>query len=596
MEKLLYRQTEQKQMLAKLKIQIAKEIDLWQIIQTAIEDGRKLLQLDRLLIYQLDVSFDSYYSNLQPDRLLDVVTYEAKSRQDIASVLYFQEESCFRNFDACRHKYQQGFGLVIDDMDKSNLSSCLQTLMQKLQVKAKIVVPINAQGKLWGLAIAHQCFVPRQWHSEEIRFLRLLSEQLAIAIERDRSYQTLKQQIIYLEQQVKTQARQIKNALIAAQTAARSKHEFLGSMSHELRTPLTSVIGLSSTLLQSSLAENRISLPIEKQRQYLKIIQESGRHLLSLIDSILCFSEVESGNYLLNIEQISLSSLGEKVLQTLERNALEKQIELRLELKITAKQDLFSGDREKLQEILLNLIDNGIKFTNSGGKVTLKIWRETERAIFQIEDTGIGITEREIPLLFEKFKQLEDFRRRTHGGAGLGLALTKQLIELHSGTIEVRSTPKKGSVFTVYLPERNSQKQNNIRPQHISSSLTQGDNKVALVTENESNATFICKLLTAINYKVIWLVASATTIEQIELLNPKIVIVDKNSAEILEILNRKNQQKPQGDRASFLLWCSQLSAREWQIFSAKGVKDFLLETMSSVQIIDKIEALNRENK
>lgn len=237
MEELLYRQTEQQQLLTRLKFQIAKGIDLWQIIQTAIEDGCKLLQLDRLLIYQLNVSFDSYYTNCQPNQLVDVVTYEAKSRQDILSTLYFQEESCFRSSEQCRHKYHQGFSLIINDVDRSHLSTCLQSLMQKLQVKAEVVIPINVQGKLWGLAIAHQCFLPREWRGDEIKFLRHLSQQLAVAVEHSQSYQMLKQQKGFLERRVKIQEQQIKNALIAAQTAARTKHEFLGSMSHELRTP-----------------------------------------------------------------------------------------------------------------------------------------------------------------------------------------------------------------------------------------------------------------------------------------------------------------------------------------------------------------------
>ena len=590
MKELLLRQIKQEQLLDRLKIQIAQGIDLWQIIQVALEEVCKLLQLDRLIIYQLEVSFDSCYTQGKPSQPVDIVTYEARARRDILSTLYFQEESCFRNFSDCRHKYHQGFSLAIDDVDNSNLASCLRSLMDKLQVKAKVVVPINAQGKLWGLAIAHQCFVPRQWHSEEIKFLRRLSEQLAIAIEQNQSYQTLKQQKTYLEQQVKTQARQIKNALIAAQTAARSKHEFLGSMSHELRTPLTSVIGLSSTLLQSSLAENRISLPLEKQQQYLKMIQESGKHLLALIDNILDFSEVESGNYLLNIEQISLGSLAKEITTSLAKDAEKKQIELNLDLKLDSEQDLFYGDRDKLAEILLNLTDNGIKFTESQGKVALRIWREPERAVFQIEDTGIGIAPQEIPLLFEKFKQLEDYRRRTHGGTGLGLALTKQLIELHSGTIEVRSTPKKGSIFTVYLPARNLSKPS-VNKANITHQFTEAVNKVVLITENEANASFICQLLTSIGYKVVWLIDVAMAVKQIELLEPKIVILDKANSEILELLSYKIKQRPDGDLPTWLLWCSRLTANEWHYFFAKGVDDFLLETMDSVLIIEKIKAL-----
>ncbi|WP_036479349.1 GAF domain-containing sensor histidine kinase, partial [Myxosarcina sp. GI1] len=593
MEELLFSHTEQNRLFARIETEITKGTALWQIIQTTLEDGRELLQSDRLLIYQLDVSAD-YSTNSQLSQPIDVVTYEAKSRDDILSSLYFQERDCSRNLSECRHKYHQGFSLVLDDIERYNLPDCLRSLMQKMQVRAEVVVPINVRGKLWGLAIAHQCFVPRQWHSDEIGFLRRLSEKIAMAIEHDCSYQKLKQQKEFLEQQVKIQARQIRNALISAQTAARSKHEFLGSMSHELRTPLTRVMGLSSTLLQSSLSKDRITLPLEKQQQYLKIIHESGKNLLTIIDNILDFSEVESGNYLLNIEQISLGDLAHEVLQKVRFEAQEKQIALELELKIKDERYSFKGDREKLAEILLNLVGNAIKFTNSGGKVTVRIWYESERAVFQVEDTGIGIAKKEIPLLFEKFKQLEDFRRRTHGGTGLGLALTKQLIELHSGTIEVRSTIGKGAIFTVYLPERNLPQPNIKKSQFIGRLGNEVDN-VVLIVENEDNATFISQLLTAIGYKVVLSVDSSIDINRIELLEPTIIIVDKKSSAIATNLSQKNKQKPNNGRVKILLWCSQISASEWQYFSKNGVDDYLLETTNSLQIIKKLKDLGQSD-
>ena len=204
-------------------------------------------------------------------------------------------------------------------------------------------------------------------------------------------------------------------------------------MSHELRTPLTCVIGLSGTLLHWSSTEGNNSLPIEKQRKYLQTIQDSGKRLLELINEILEFSQVEAGQSVLNISEFSLYNLSRIVLQSLTDEASRHEITLSMDFRVREISDRFWGDPERIKEILMNLLSNGIKFTPAGGKVILRVWRMNHQAIFQVEDTGIGISEHHLPLLFEKFQQLEHSLQRTHGGAGLGLALTKQLVELHGG-------------------------------------------------------------------------------------------------------------------------------------------------------------------
>jgi two-component system, sensor histidine kinase and response regulator len=592
MERPLPYQVEQQHILNRLKIQISQDLSLREIIQAAIEQSRHVLGLDRLLIYQLDVPLKSMNLDSAPSDFVDTVTYEAKIRKDIASTLYFQDEICLSDFPQCKNKYRQGFSLAINDIETSpNLNSCLQSLMCKLQVRAKLVTPILVKGKVWGLAIAHQCFEPRQWDNQEIEFLRQIAEYLAIAIYHNQSYQQLQKQKKLLEKQVKTQAQQIKNALIAAQVASQSKHEFIGSMSHELRTPLTSVIGLSGTLLQWSSSKEHISLPIEKQHQYLQLIQQSGKHLLTLINNILEFSEVESGKHLLNIQQISLANVAQQALQILKEKAQKKQISLSFELKVIAEQDCFFADQERLKEILFNLITNGIEFTPEQGQVTLRIWREKNQVVFQVEDTGIGIAQEQIPLLFEKFKQLEDFRRRTHGGTGLGLALTKQLVELHGGNIEVESVLGNGSVFTVYLPEKTSFKHQTEQQVTITPKLPLRSRTIMLVSEDEENATFICQLLTAIGYQVVWLVDSTMAINQIELVKPDAVIIDRDCSEIaVQSIGREIEKQRLSDRLSVVLLCHQLTNNDWQYFLDHGVNDYLLKSMNPNQIIDKINA------
>jgi two-component system sensor histidine kinase/response regulator len=460
--------------------------------------------------------------------------------------------------------------------------------MAKLQVKAEIVTPIIVRGKLWGLLIAHHCLETRKWHHQDIQFLRQMSECLAIAVYHSQSYQELQQQKVLLEKQVQTQAQQIKDALIAAEAASKSKHEFLGSMSHELRTPLTCVIGLSSTLLQWSSSEARRTLSPEKQQQYLHLIQQSGKQLLTLINNILEFSDVESGKHLLDIKQISLTKVAQQSLQIIQETAIAKNINLSLELKIEPEQDYFCADEVRLKEILFNLLNNGIKFTPEHGQVTLRIWREKREVIFQVEDTGIGIAPEEIPLLFEKFKQLEDFLHRTQGGTGLGLALTKKLVELHGGSIEVESALAQGTIFTVYLPEKISFPSNLDSNPTIAKPVASTFKTIMLISKDEEYATFICQLLNTIECQVVWLMDCAMAMNQIKLLQPKVVIIEQDCLELgIEHITQMSNESSL-DEMNLILLCDRLNHTQWQQYAQVGVNDYLLKSMNPTQIIGKI--------
>ncbi|HEY9770110.1 MAG TPA: ATP-binding protein [Coleofasciculaceae cyanobacterium] len=595
MEKLFHYQIEQERIFEQIKIQISQNLNLSEIIQTTVNHSCSFLELDRLLVYQLDVSLESNYQQLQPVYTVDTITYEAKKSDNITSTLYLQEEACWRDSFQCRDKYHQGFNLVINDLDASNLTPCLKSLMAKLQVKAKVVIPINVKDKLWGLVIAHQCFEPRQWQHQEVHFLRQVAEYLAIAIFNHQSYQQLQQQKLLLEKQVQIQAHQIRDALIAAEAASKSKHDFLGSMSHELRTPLTCVIGLSSTLLQWSSTNERIPLSPEKQHKYLHLIQQSGKHLLALINNILEFSDVESGKHLLNIKQVSLTDVVKQSMQLLQESAEEKKITFSSQIKIEPEQDYFFADETRLKEILFHILNNGIKFTPEAGEVTLRIWREKRQVVFQIEDTGIGIAAAEIPLLFEKFKQIENFRQRVHGGTGLGLALTKKLVELHGGTIEVESAEGKGSIFTIYLPEKNFTKLELSQPA-ISAQASVESKTIMLITEDEESATFICQLLNTIEYQVVWLMDYAMAINQIELLQPRIVIIERDCslADVKNVVSAINRT-PLTHVTNVALLCDRFEHHEWQKFVECGVNEYLLKSMNPTQIINKIARLTKKD-
>ncbi|MBN3939136.1 GAF domain-containing sensor histidine kinase [Nostoc sp. NMS9] len=496
-EDALKKQISQERLLNQVTTQIRKSLDLPVIMATAITQVREFLELDRLVIYKFagsQVKAQQYQSdtiplnetalltgmelsvrepakiyfsihenngkhspfvsvNNQPllkdcQKYGGYIVYEARATDTITSVLNYTEKNCFIRTSQCWEKYRQGFTLAVDDIEKTYaLEECLLHFLRKCQVRAKLAAPIMFEDKLWGLLIAHQCDRPHEWSDSEKNLLVAIAEQLAIAIHQAELMQTLTQEKQNLEQRVIERTMALRDALLAAEAANRLRSEFLATISHELLTPLTYVIGMSSTLLRWPLGELS-----QRQRGYLQTIHDSGEHLLEMINDILDLSQIEAGKTALNISEFSLVNVAENAIRSLQKKATSEQINLNLDLQINPRCDRFIGDAKRVEQILWNLLTNAIKFTPESGSVTLRLWVEDNTAIFQVEDTGIGIPEEQLPLLFEKFQQLDTPYRRRYEGTGLGLALTKQLVELHRGRIEVESTVSIGSIFTVWIP------------------------------------------------------------------------------------------------------------------------------------------------
>jgi two-component system sensor histidine kinase/response regulator len=470
-EDALKKQISQERLLNQVTTQIRKSLDLEVIMATAVTQVREFLELDRLVIYKFEdpkVNTQQYQFSTQEgnnkgstsisvnnqssledyQRYGGYIVYEARATDAIISVLNYTEINCFMRTSQCWEKYRQGFILAVDDVEKSYaLEECLLNFLRESQVRAKLAAPIIFEEKLWGLLIAHQCNEPRQWTDNEKSLLTSIAEQLAIAIHQAELMQTLTQEKQTLEQRVIERTIGLRDALLAAEAASRLRSEFLATISHELLTPLTYVIGMSSTLLRWPLGELS-----QRQRDYLQKIHDSGEHLLGMINDILDLSQIEAGKTALNISEFSLVNVAENAIKSLRNKAISEQINLNLDLQIDPRRDRFIADAERVEQILWNLLTNAIKFTPESGSVTLRLWVEDDTAIFQVEDTGIGIREEQLPLLFEKFQQLDTPYRRRYEGTGLGLALTKQLVELHRGRIEVESTISIGSIFTVWIP------------------------------------------------------------------------------------------------------------------------------------------------
>lgn len=248
-----------------------------------------------------------------------------------------------------------------------------------------------------------------------------------------------------------TQRHQAETALREARTLAeaanRSKSEFLANMSHEIRTPMTAILGYVELL-----GENVDS---EEDRAHISTIRRNGHYLLEIINDILDLSKIEAEKIELAIEPFRPSHIVEDVHSIMGVRAAEHGIELRVEY-LGQVPEIIRTDHKRLKQILINLVGNAIKFTENGS-VTLSVQYDPSinRIVFQVTDTGIGMTERQVQRLFQPFTQIDASVSRVYGGTGLGLAISQRLANMMGGHISVQSKPGVGSCFTAFVDPGN---------------------------------------------------------------------------------------------------------------------------------------------
>jgi PAS domain S-box-containing protein len=265
--------------------------------------------------------------------------------------------------------------------------------------------------------------------------------------EREQAELALQELNAELEQRVEERTAELSAANAALARASHLKDEFLASMSHELRTPLTAVLNLSEALQEQTYG------PLtEKQLRSLRTIEESGRHLLGLINDILDLSKVEAGYLNLEIDECSVRDVCQSSLQLVKGMAQKKQ----QNITFMSSPETFQlrADARRLKQMLVNLLSNAIKFTPEGGLVGLLVEADDFAKVvqFTVWDNGIGIATKDLPKLFRPFTQLDSGLSRQQAGTGLGLALVQRMADLHGGSVSVESTPGQGSRFTIILP------------------------------------------------------------------------------------------------------------------------------------------------
>ncbi|MEG4857872.1 PAS domain S-box protein [Microcoleus sp. K1-B6] len=463
-ERMLREQAEQERLVSAIAQRVRQSLNLTQTLSTAVQEVRQLLATDRTVIYRFE----------SEETALVVV----ESVGDDWMPLLGREVPMTSFGESYVSLYSAGQIQAMADIYTASLSETHRDLLASLQVRANLVVPIfigdesqelateyspetkmsppgrsleTSQHRLWGLLIAHQCRSPRVWTDSEVDLLGRLSVQLAIAIQQSTLFE------------------QAQQAREAALEASRMKSLFLANMSHEIRTPMNGVMGMTDLLLKTNLTP--------EQLDFVQTLKLSGQNLLSIINDILDLSKLEAGEMRLEILEFNLSICMNEVLDLLATPAQEKGIEVVALIDSDVPLQI-KGDAARLRQILTNLINNAIKFTEAGEVVievanasnpgllaasdNQKILENIESVkienndsmllLFKVTDTGIGIAPEDKKKLFQSFTQVDASTTRKYGGTGLGLAISKELVELMGGQIGVESTPGQGSTFWFTVP------------------------------------------------------------------------------------------------------------------------------------------------
>ncbi len=280
-----------------------------------------------------------------------------------------------------------------------------------------------------------------------IRLQVLVNRQKLLEEELRKNEQQLKEYSGTLEQRVRERTEDIEAAKAREVALNKVKSEFLANMGHELRTPLNSIIGFTNVI-----RDQTYGVLNEKQKEYVEYIRISGTHLLELINEILDFTKIESGHEELRKTRFPLESLVNLTVSLFREKAAEKKLALTVNIDPTACIEI-EADQCKLKQILNKLLSNAIKFTTKQGEIAVSVRKTGENEIeLSVEDTGIGIRPEDMDKLFKPFTQISSSYSREFQGTGLGLSVTKSLVEQHKGSIRVESEYGKGSRFIVTLP------------------------------------------------------------------------------------------------------------------------------------------------
>ncbi|ATX79229.1 diguanylate cyclase (GGDEF) domain-containing protein [Mariprofundus aestuarium] len=490
----------------------------------------------------------------------------------------------------------------------------LNTILVDEGVKALVAVPLALGDEIVGILYVND-FEPRDYDENQVCILDLLANQAAHAIQKARLFQAIeeeKAELKSLNEHLETRIIERTSDLTKANEelirSNQAKSQFLSNMSHELRTPLTSINGFSEFLIDGFVGPLN-----EAQTKYLNNINVSGKHLLELINGILDLSKIEAGKMSLKLEKVDISALLDEIMLVLEGYANKENVQLKLECE-TPIPGIFI-DRTKFKQILYNLSSNAIKFSPEGSEVKVTVnydkasfisGNEEDYATLSIavSDEGIGITPEDQAIIFNPFEQADGSHSRHFEGTGLGLTLTKHLVEMHGGAIDVESALGEGSCFTFTLPvetvmhssndvtKASSSEHEFINQQYNKPDSVAADAPLILVVDDDAHSLEIITLyLTEAGYRVCHAMNGEDALDVARKKRPFLILLDvmmpgKDGWEVLQEL------KLDAETSDISVIMCTVSENE-ELGIALGATDYLAKPIDRDLLSSKLTMLSK---
>ncbi|MGD0883932.1 MAG: response regulator [Thermodesulfovibrionales bacterium] len=489
--------------------------------------------------------------------------------------------------------------VAIPDLSKVNYTN--NAVLMDEGIASVLVSPLLINSHVFGVLYLDD-FKPRQYSERQKRAVSLFSRILGLIVDRQNTLKKIREQegaiaelTERIDKTVMERTEDLEKLNRELDRESQLKSRFITNMNHELRTPLNSILGFSDVLLEKTFGDLT-----ENQERYIKNIQSSGKHLLDIINNCLDIAKIEAGKFDMSYETFPVISVLSEVFNIMTPLADKKTIEFKLSMSDSV--DSITADRVKLKQILYNLLSNAVKFTPEGGKVGVLIDREPGKGEsgdhqyvkFSVWDTGVGLSPDDKERIFNEFEQVESTLSRRYEGVGLGLALTKRLVELHTGRISVESKLGEGSTFTFEIPITSPVQESpseEVEAVNLNFPWMEERAPLILVVEDDAPSAELLTLhLTQAGYKVAHAFDGEDAIEKANILRPFAILLDimlpkKDGWEVLQALK--------GDEATAripVLIHSIIDNKD--LAFALGATDYLLKPLDKDALLNILQGLS----